>query len=95
MRPHGLAQRGRREGLPPAALDAAHQASIQAEVFFTIGTSALVQPAASLPIYAQSAGAIVVEINPDETPLTSRVPYALQGPAGEVLPELVKQVWME
>jgi NAD-dependent deacetylase len=49
----------------------------------------LVQPAASLPYEALRRGVTVVEINPDETPLTPRATYALTGPAGQVLPELL------
>jgi NAD-dependent deacetylase len=51
-----------------------------------IGTSAFVQPAASLPFYASDAGARIIEINPEPTPLTSCVNLSLQGKAGEILP---------
>ena len=76
------------EGLPPGALSEANKAAQGADVFFSIGTSALVQPAASLPIQAHNAGATLVEINPDETPLTSYVDFVLTGPAGEILPDI-------
>jgi hypothetical protein len=36
----------------------------------------------------------VIEINTDETPLTSRADYFLQGKSGEILPVLVKQIWV-
>ncbi|MBN2499982.1 MAG: NAD-dependent deacylase [Anaerolineales bacterium] len=81
------------ENLPAAAIEGAMQAARQAEVFFSIGTSALVQPAASLPLYAIQGGATVVEVNPAETPLSAQVQFVLRGPAGEVLPALVKVVW--
>ncbi len=81
------------EMLPPAELEAAVQASQACQVFLSIGTSALVQPAASLPLMARQAGAVLVEINPEETPLTAYVDYFLQGKSGDVLPELVRQVW--
>lgn len=81
------------EMLPPAELQAAVEAARTCQVFFSIGTSALVQPAASLPWVARQAGAILVEINPDVTPLTSHVDHFLQGKSGEILPELVLQVW--
>ena len=81
------------EMLPAAALRAAEQAAATAEVFFSIGTSALVYPAADLPLIALRAGAMVVEINPEPTPLSPHVTFALSGAAGVVLPALVEQVW--
>ncbi|MCA9981601.1 MAG: NAD-dependent deacylase, partial [Anaerolineales bacterium] len=55
------------ESLPLPTLEAAAQAAVLADVYFTIGTSALVHPAASLTVSALQAGATVVEINPNET----------------------------
>lgn len=81
------------EMLPAGALRAAEQAAATAEVFFSIGTSALVYPAADLPVTALRAGATVVEINLQPTPLSPHVSFSLNGPAGEILPALVEQVW--
>lgn len=81
------------ESLPEAELKAAWRAAEKADVFFTIGTSAIVQPAASLPLTASEHGAVVVEVNPDRTPLTYLADYVLQGPAGEILPELLRKTW--
>ena len=81
------------EMLPAGALRAAEQAAATAEVFFSIGTSALVYPAADLPFTALRAGATVVEINLQPTPLSPYVSFSLNGPAGEILPALVEQVW--
>jgi NAD-dependent deacetylase len=81
------------ESLPPAALDAAFTAATSCEVFLSVGTSAVVQPAASLPIQALASGALTVEINPDETPLSRRVSFVVRGPAGQVLPALVHAAW--
>jgi NAD-dependent deacetylase len=81
------------ENLSAKAIEGAMQAARQAKVFFSIGTSALVQPAASLPLYALQAGATVVEVNPAETPLSAQAQFVLRGPAGEVLPALVNVVW--
>ncbi|MBE2220436.1 MAG: NAD-dependent deacylase [Anaerolineae bacterium] len=77
------------ESLPYEALETAVASTQTCDIFFSIGTSALVQPAASLPIKAIQAGAITVEINPQPTPLTTHVDYALTGSAGSVLPALV------
>ncbi|MBP1690882.1 MAG: NAD-dependent deacylase [Bacteroidetes bacterium] len=76
------------EMLPEDAWDASVRAAGSADLFLSIGTSTVVYPAASLPTIALDAGAMVVEINPETTPLTSRVDEFLQGPAGTVLPEL-------
>ncbi len=82
------------ERLPPAALDAAARAATSCDLFFSIGTSGLVEPAASLARVALEQGAQVVEINPIETPLTRSATHVLQGPSGKILPELVKAVWI-
>jgi NAD-dependent deacetylase len=58
------------------------------DVMLAIGTSAFVQPAASLPIRAADAGATVIEVNPDSTPLTSYADISVRGKAGEILPEI-------
>ncbi|MDW8326703.1 MAG: NAD-dependent deacylase [Anaerolineales bacterium] len=77
------------ELLPRAALAAAYEAAQQCDVFFSIGTSGLVEPAASLPFEALRAGAVVVEINPQATPLSDHATYVLRGPSGVVLPALL------
>ncbi|MBT3388893.1 MAG: NAD-dependent deacylase [Chloroflexi bacterium] len=80
------------ESLPQRALHIAIEAANTCEIFFSIGTSALVQPAASLPLMALESGALLVEINPEPTPLTPRADFALQGASGEILPELVEKI---
>ena len=77
------------EMLPYEALDAASEAASVSDVFLSVGTSSLVYPAAALPFEALENGAMLVEINPGETPLTPHADYTLRGPAGEVLPQLV------
>jgi NAD-dependent deacetylase len=77
------------ESLPPDAIERALRAAREAALVLVIGTSSLVYPAAELPLIARAAGAYVVEINPETTPLTSQVDEQLAGPAGEVLPALL------
>jgi NAD-dependent deacetylase len=77
------------EALPVEAFEKAQDAARASDVFLSVGTSSLVQPAASLPQAAISGGATVVEINPEPTPLTPHADYALQSPAGEALPALI------
>lgn len=82
------------EMLPREALQAASDAATTCDLFFSIGTSGLVEPAASLARIAMQHGAKVIEINPIATPLTSLVTYALQAPSGQVLPALVAAAWL-
>jgi NAD-dependent deacetylase len=81
------------ERLPPDALESAAQAARMCDVFISIGTSGLVEPAASLAHIALQHAAAVVEVNPTITPLTSRATFVLQGASGEILPALVKAAW--
>ncbi len=80
------------EMLPAEALARAEAAAEQCEVFLSIGTSAQVYPAAELPLRALSAGATVVEINPERTALSRHVHFALQGSAGAILPQLLQEL---
>ena len=81
------------ETLPPGALQAAINAAESCDLFFSIGTSGLVEPAASLPLIALQRGKPVIEVNPDTTPLTARADYVLHGPSGVILPELLAAAW--
>lgn len=83
------------ETLPIDALSAAIQAAQTCDVFISVGTSGLVEPAASLPFEALRSGAAVVEVNPESTPLTPHARYALNEPAGIALPALVRAAWPE
>lgn len=81
------------ESLPRAELEAAVEAARTCHVFFSIGTSGVVQPAASLSFAAHNKGAVVVEINAEPTPLTPKVDFALHGKSGEILPKLLQATW--
>ncbi len=77
------------EPLPSEIWKAAEAAARSSDLFLVIGTSAVVYPAAGLAQLAKSCGARVVEINVAETPLTSEIDQFLQGPSGELLPQLI------
>lgn len=81
------------EGLPEQAMQAARQAAASCQVFFSIGTSALIYPAAGLPHFALDHGATLVEINAETTPLTPYAHFHLPGLSGEILPALVTATW--
>ena len=80
------------ESLDGEALERALQAANAAQVFFSIGTAAVVHPAASLPLQAKRGGAVLIEINPDQTPVTAAADFAFHYPAGGVLPALIKDL---
>ncbi|GAB4505682.1 MAG: NAD-dependent deacylase [Anaerolineales bacterium] len=81
------------EALPREALEQAVEAARSCQVFFSVGTSGVVQPAASLAYAAHNRGAVLVEVNAEPTPLTEKADFALHGKAGEILPALVEAVW--
>lgn len=72
------------EPIPPGVLEAASRA-VHCELFLTVGTSAVVHPAAALIPEARRRGVFTVEINPAVTAATGEVDLALAGPAEEVL----------
>lgn len=79
------------EMLPVEAFSKAEAAARRCDLFFSIGTSAVVYPAASLPFTALEHAAYVVEINRESTDLSSRANETLFGKAGEILPDLLSQ----
>lgn len=80
------------EMLPQDALRDAGYLTTTADVFLSIGTSVIVQPAASLPFTALRAGATVVEVNPSPTELTPAADYSVQEPAGGALPNIWEEI---
>ena len=76
------------EMLPAGAFDKAAVAAKSCELCFVVGTSAVVYPAASVPEIARRAGAYVVEVNPELTPLSNLCDEVIKGKAGEILPLL-------
>lgn len=83
------------ESLPAQAWHRAEEVSETADVFFCIGTSSLVEPAASLPRYAKSCGCSVIQINPEITAHNGFAQHILRGKAGEILPQLLRAAWPE
>jgi NAD-dependent deacetylase len=75
------------ESLPQDVLEAAWTAAARCRSMLVIGTSAVVHPAASLPIVALQNGAQLIEVNPAETPLSGYSQETLRGPAAELLPQ--------
>ncbi|MGB9561237.1 MAG: SIR2 family NAD-dependent protein deacylase, partial [bacterium] len=80
------------EQVPQSALNEALDAALNSDFFIIIGTSALVQPAASLPIIAKENGALVLEINPSQTPLTFIANWSLRQKSIDILPHLTQTI---
>jgi NAD-dependent deacetylase len=78
------------EALDAALIEEAYDLAEGAEVCLVVGTSALVQPAGSLPLATLRAGGLIVEVNPEPTPLTRHCAVSLAGPAAVILPELLR-----
>ena len=76
------------ESLPIEGLIKAEKAIRECDILLVIGTSGYVYPVASFPMAAQAAGAMVVEINIERTPISQIADFTLLGKAGDVLPEL-------
>jgi NAD-dependent deacetylase len=82
------------ESLPDDALEAAWAAAHECDVFLSVGTSNVVQPAASLPWVATRAGATVLVVNlTAEGQRTGPAIHHLLGRAGDLLPRLVDEAW--
>ena len=81
------------EMIPPQHLARSQQEAAACDVMLVVGTSAVVQPAALMPVIARENGATVIEINPEPTPLTRTTSnYLIPGRAGEVMSRLVTAV---
>jgi len=80
------------EMLPEGAMEDALAAAERADVFLSIGTSAVVYPAAGIPLRAKESGAYVAEINIEPSAIADELDEMVLGKAGEVLPALIEAV---
>lgn len=78
------------EMLPLDALEMAEQAAVDCDVFFSVGTSAEVYPAANLPYIAKRSGAVLVEVNPNSTVLSPYVDFKISLSSAVGLPKIVE-----
>ena len=76
------------EALDDEVFSLAVDAALDADVFITVGTSAIVQPAASLPMAARENGALIVEVNPHATPFSPFADYSIRAGASDFFPAL-------
>ncbi len=80
------------ESLNISVIEDAFSLARQASLFLSIGTSSVVHPAASLPLVALESGALLIEVNPDSTPVSSDAHVALKYSSVQVLPALVEKI---
>jgi len=79
--------------ISPEHLLRSRKAAYECDIILVVRTSALVQPAAHIPVTAKESGAVVVEINPESTPLTGSISdYIIKGNAGKIIKEIVAEV---
>ncbi len=79
------------ENLPADIWSAAQQATTSCDVFLVVGTSAVVYPAAGLVPLARAAGAKIIEVNLETTPVSGLIDTVLTGRAGEILPQIAAE----
>jgi len=81
------------EMIPPDYMRRSQQAASLCDIMLVLGTSAVVQPAAYMPVVAKENGAKVIEINPENTPLTGRISdYIILGRGGEVMNGIIAEL---
>jgi len=77
------------EMLPADQFQAGEKAASESDICFVVGTSAIVYPAAYIPMTAKSSGSYLVEVNIERTEMSSFAHLSLFGRAGEILPEII------
>lgn len=83
------------EPLPMKPFEAARDAAIACDVFLSVGTSNLVEPAASLPWISATHGATVIVVNPTmEGQKQGPSILPIEGPAGVMLPRLIAEAYV-
>ncbi len=80
------------ENLPQDVFQQAEEKAQKADICFIVGTSAVVYPAAYIPITAKEYGAYLVEINIQPTEITNSVDLSILGKSGKVLPEILDAI---
>lgn len=80
------------EPLPDEAVGTAWRETADCDLLFVVGTSCVVYPAASLPALAREAGAAVVEVNVETTPVTGEAHLSIRGTSADVLPRIIDRI---
>ncbi|HDL08529.1 MAG TPA: NAD-dependent deacylase [Desulfobacteraceae bacterium] len=81
------------EMIPPDYLYRSRQAASECNIMLVIGTSAIVHPAASMPVVAKESGAKIIEINLERTPLSTNISdYLIMGKAGQIMNDIIAEI---
>lgn len=80
------------EVIPHDAIRSCYEQVEQCDLMLLVGTSAVVYPAADFPVLTVQRGGRLIEVNPEETPLSPLAAVVLRGPAGTLLPALVQRL---
>ena len=80
------------EPIPTDVLNRCFEESQRSDCMLVVGTSAVVHPAASLPLLVKRNGGVLIEVNPYETELSDICDVRIGAPSGEALPELVTEM---
>jgi NAD-dependent deacetylase len=80
------------EPLPEEAWQRSVEAVTTADVAIVVGTSSIVYPAAGLPELALANGTVVIEVNPEHTPLSGAATVSLRETAADALPGLLQRL---
>lgn len=80
------------ESLPADVFSVAYEEALKCNAMLVVGTSGLVYPAANLPLVAYKHQAAIIEVNPENSPLSALAAVRLRGTASEILPALLKEI---
>jgi NAD-dependent deacetylase len=80
------------EQLSHEVLEKASAAASMSDVMFVVGTSAVVYPAAALPVLTKNKGGLVIEVNVERTDLSAYADISVFGRAGELMPALWRKM---
>ena len=80
------------EPIPRDVLNRCLEEAERSDCMLVIGTSAVVYPAAGLPLIVKRNGGVLIEVNPNETELSYLCDVIIRAPSGKALPRLVEEV---
>lgn len=80
------------QGMPENEMRLAMEAALHADLFVSIGSSLVVEPAASFPRFAKQAGATLVIVNSQATPLDDVADLVIRMPIGDTMRALLQQL---
>ncbi len=78
------------EPLPQDVWNQAISEANSCDVMIIAGTSLVVSPANTLPVYAKQNNALLIEINPEQTVMSSEMDLSLKMTSAKALPNLIK-----